>query len=107
MGFDSKKDEENFWATGDAISRRTLKSMQEVFARMPWDQVFDLPGGEQAVIKQFIEPRINGGVAEFGFDVRDTLDTWHLEFFVRQTGWGGPPIGEVKIPQSGSTEPKE
>jgi len=92
-----KENAEAFRKTGHAIKHRAKLSLEEVFKRMPWDQVFDLSGGEQAEIKKFVEPRVKNGHLEFGFDVRDTLGAWHIEFFVTQTGWGGKPVNTIEI----------
>ena len=91
---------DRFRQTGRAIKSRALAALEEVFKRMPWDQVIEMPGGEQAVIKKFIEPRIKDGSTEFLFDVRDTHDDWHLEILVTISGWGGKPIGEIQIPEA-------
>jgi hypothetical protein len=88
---------DRFRATGDAVNRRAIAAMKAVFDRMPWGQVIELPGGEQASIEKFYEPKVDEeGCLRFGFDVRDTLGGWHLEFKVTKSGWGGIPIGEMK-----------
>lgn len=75
------------------VERPVMEAIQEVFHRMPWGQTFRLLNGGEAVISKFVEPRLNheSGKPEFGFDVKAVDGSWHLEFFVRNTGWGGAP----------------
>jgi len=90
-----------FEMTEQVVQSRAEAALEEVFKRMPFDQEITLPNGERARIKKFIKPRLgppsgpNAGSPEFAFDVQALDVSWHLEFFVRQTGWGGlfgPPV---------------
>lgn len=83
---------EIFKCTQEAINLRTEAALKAIFAAMPWGMTINLPGGEDATLERFVEPREKDGVWEFGFDVRDTTGNWHIEFFAAKTGWGGAPI---------------
>ena len=87
--------DEVFRKTQDAVEQRTEKSLCAIWEAMPWGLNIALPGGEEAVLHKFVEPRMKDGVWEFGFDVRDTLGEWHIEFFASKTGWGAKPIGPM------------
>lgn len=73
------------------VTSVAMEAAQDVFHRMPWDQEIVMSDGRRGKILKFVEPRLNEetGKPEFGFDIAG--DGWHLEFFVRQTGWGGAP----------------
>ena len=68
-----------------------MEALTEIFHRFPWGQEMTFANGTKGAIKKFVEPRLNAetGRPEFGFDVKGA--DWHLEFFVRQEGWGGAP----------------
>jgi hypothetical protein len=96
-----------FRRTAQAIALRDEAVLKAIWEAMPWGLKIDLPGGEDAVLKKFVEPRQKDGAWEFGFDVRDTTGAWHLEFFVKKTGWGGVPIGRmdpIELPDSRENE---
>lgn len=72
------------------ITASSLEAITDVFHRMPWGAEITLSNGTTCKLKPFVEPRLNDeGRAEFGFDLAGA--TWHLEFMVTQTGWGGAP----------------
>lgn len=78
------------------LERVVMEVMQEVYARLPYGQKFQLSDGSTAYLKKFIEPRICPyenhsftGSPQLGFDVvleNGKLD--HIEFAVFQSGWG-------------------
>lgn len=83
-------------ASFDALSRPqtryALEALQQVFARMPWGQVFQFSDGRRGRVVPFYEPRWRKGatgsteLVEGGFDVQFS-DGGHLEFQVEQSGW--------------------
>lgn len=83
-----------FHRSRDAIA---MEVMQEVYARLPYDQEFTLSDGSKCKLKKFVSPCISQkeghpyeGRPEFGFDVvieGNKLD--HLEFYCFNTGGGG------------------
>lgn len=83
----------------DALSRPqtryALEALQQVFARMPWGQVFEFSDGRRGRVVPFYEPRWRKGargsteLVEGGFDVQFS-DGGHLEFQVEQSGWETP-----------------
>jgi len=91
--------------TGRVVQSRAETALEEIFKRMPFDQEITFLNGERARIKKFIEPRLghpksdHPNKPEFAFDVQALDGSWHLEFFVRQTGWGGVPVvAPVELP---------
>ena len=86
---------ERFRKTQSIIELRTEAALRAIWDAMPWGMTIPLPGGEDATLNKFVEPRQKDGVWEFGFDVRDTLGNWHLEFFATKTGWGSAPIEKM------------
>lgn len=73
-----------------------LEVMQDIYARLPWEQEFKLADGSTAKMVKFVSPKISTTENErkgspcFAFDViieGGKLD--HLEFYCYQTGGGG------------------
>jgi len=83
-----------FEMTRRATEGRAMAALAAVFKLMPIGKKVNLPNGEVGKIKVFFEPRLrdhepNAGKASFGFDVQAIDGSWHLEFTVTNTGWGG------------------
>lgn len=76
---------------GARVNGVAMEAVQDLFHRLPWGMEIALSNGKKCVLKKFTEPRLNEetGRPEFGFDLKG--DDWHLEFYVRQTGWEGVP----------------
>jgi len=66
-----------------------MEIMQEIYARMPWNQSIQLSNGKSFFLKKFIEPRFNpeNETCEFGFDAKFTDESGHIEFNVTKSGW--------------------
>jgi len=95
----------------DRQCRVSFEALQHVFAIMPFGTVFLLTDGRWAKLKKFVSPRMkeDDGVErpEFGFDILiyptkelaedcDACSSSHIEYFARQTGWGGMPDAMVE-----------
>jgi len=94
----TKEHERIFKRTESVVDLRTKAAMEAVWNAMPWGLTITLPGGEEATLKQFVAPRQDKEGWGFGFDVAETEGNWHLEFFVRKTGWGGKPVEPMENP---------
>lgn len=71
----------------DAICKEV---MQELYARLPYGEKFQLSDGSVGFVKKLAEPYIRDGRTQFSFDViieGGKLD--HLEFVCKNTGGGG------------------
>jgi len=68
--------------------------LRHIFHTIPYGEKHTTSDGREFYFKKFVEPRLNEetGKWEFGFDARfdDGGSPDHLEFFVKNTGGGGP-----------------
>ena len=72
-----------------------MECLQLMFHYIPKGESFMLSNRKTAHFKTFVEPRINEdtGSYEFGIDVViDAFPVRHIEFMMKKTGQGGPPI---------------
>lgn len=73
-------------------AREVLEHLYQVLLATP---IFTLSNGSTAVVARYVPPEINkDGEATCGFDVR-LKNGSHLEFTVRNTGWGKSFADEI------------
>jgi hypothetical protein len=102
-GRSSMSEDFAFEAIRARVNQHAMEALREVFHRMPWDQPVTV-GQQNAVIAQLRgqEEQVRDGshfpdghpsrdIPFFTFDVRAADGSWHIEFCVQQTGWGGVP----------------
>lgn len=74
------------------MDRAAEEAIRELFARFPFGQKVVLFTGKAGTLKVFHEPKINdSGRWCFGVDLQYDDGSGHLEYEVKQTGWGGVP----------------
>lgn len=73
------------------MERAAEEAIKEIFARFPFGQQVTLFTGKAATLKVFFEPKQVEGRWQFGVDMQYDDGSGHLEYIVKQTGWGGAP----------------
>ena len=73
------------------MDRAAEESIREMFARFPFGQQITLFTGKPGTFKSWYEPKIKDGRWEFGVDFQYNDGSGHIEYTMRQTGWGGTP----------------
>ena len=65
--------------------------LNELFHRIPFGEKFTLSNGKVAVIVPWFEPCEEQDAIHAGIDVVYEDGSGHIEFILKQTGWGGRP----------------
>jgi len=73
------------------MERAAEEAIRELFARFPFGQQVQLFTGKTGTLKVFHEPKLRGGRWCFGVDLQYDDGSGHLEYTIKQTGWGGTP----------------
>lgn len=88
-------------AVRQAAQRRAMEALQDVFHRLPMGQRWTLADGVEVELQPWMQPKVMERPAGSedalhgrpcaGVDVRAVDGSWHIEFIVYQSGFGGTP----------------